>query len=265
MMALIKVDDLKVLRDERMVLSCASLSLAQGERLAIVGANGAGKTTLLRALVGLEPVSAGQVNLFGRPCTREAEFRIARRRIGFLFQDSDDQLFCPTVLEDVAFGPLNLGQSHPQAEATARDVLDRLGILHLSDRLTFKLSGGEKRLVCLAGLFAMNPDVILLDEPTNGVDADHQASFENALMGFEGAMILVSHDDAFVSRIATHGMVLDDGQLFPAEIHSHSHTHSHAHMHRAGKPNVDRASLRHAMGLDMNPPPDLLSKWLLSP
>ncbi|MHC9236440.1 energy-coupling factor ABC transporter ATP-binding protein [Pseudooceanicola sp. 502str34] len=233
MTLLVDADALTVHRDGRPVLREAGLALAPGERLAIVGPNGAGKTTLLRALVGLEPLAGGRLTLFGSPCRREAEFRVARRRIGFLFQDSDDQLFCPTVLEDVAFGPLNLGQSRAEAEATARAALEGLGLLHLAERLTHKLSGGEKRLVCLAGLFAMAPDVILLDEPTNGVDAANGARFEAALSGFAGAMILVSHDDGFVTRMATRGMLLEEGRLVPAEIHSHRHSHAHPHMHRA--------------------------------
>lgn len=233
---LIDANLIAVQRDGRPVLSGASLTLCRGEKLAIVGPNGAGKTTLLRALVGLEPVASGTLSLFGIPCRREADFRVARRRIGFLFQDSDDQLFCPTVLEDVSFGPLNLGQTPSGAEATARQALDDLGLGHLADRLTHKLSGGEKRLVCLAGLFAMKPDVIFLDEPTNGVDAVNQARFEAALQSFDGAMILVSHDEAFVTRMATRGMLLEHGQLCPAEIHLHRHSHVHPHLHRSGLP-----------------------------
>lgn len=236
MTALVEAEHLTVDRDGQRVLAGASLSLARGERLAIVGPNGAGKTTLLRALVGLDPATGGRITLFGKACAREADFRVARRRLGFLFQDSDDQLFCPTVVEDVCFGPLNLGQSQAEATATACRVLEDLGLTNLADRLTHKLSGGEKRLVCLAGLFAMRPDVILLDEPTNGVDAANQARLETALRTYDGAMILVSHDEAFVTRIATRGMLLDHGRLVAAEIHSHSHSHDHPHMHQAKAP-----------------------------
>ncbi|MDV7145765.1 ABC transporter ATP-binding protein [Tropicimonas sp. TH_r6] len=233
MMNLIEAGAVEIRREGRTVLAGTSLSLAAGERLAIVGPNGAGKTTCLRALVGLEPLSGGRISLFGQVCQRESDFRLARRRIGFLFQDSDDQLFCPTVLEDVSFGPLNLGQSDSAAARTAHATLDRLGLSHLADRLTHKLSGGEKRLVCMAGLLAMEPDVLLLDEPTNGVDMENGARLEQVLLAFDGAMILVSHDDAFVSRIATRGMLLSEGTLLPARIHTHSHAHVHPHMHSA--------------------------------
>jgi len=230
-MSLIRLTGATVIRDGTNVLAGVELDLAAGERLAIVGPNGAGKTTLLRSLIGLEPLAAGQVILFGAACTSERDFRKARPRIGFLFQDSDDQLFCPTVLEDVAFGPLNTGLGEGEAEAVARETLDNLGIGHLAGRVTHRLSGGEKRLVCLAGLLAMRPEVLLLDEPTNGVDAENGARLRAALAAFPGALVLVSHDENFIVELADRAMLLRDGRLSPAEIHRHPHTHSHAHIH----------------------------------
>lgn len=231
MIPLVALEALDLARDGRKVIGNANLTLRRGERLAIVGPNGAGKTTLLRALVGLEVPVAGQVRLFGQTCRSEAAFRAARTRIGFLFQDSDDQLFCPTVLEDVAFGPLNLGQSPAAARQTAAEALDGLGLAHLAGRITHRLSGGEKRLVCLAGLLAMRPDLLLLDEPTNGVDAENGARLRAALSGFAGAMILVSHDEEFVAQLANRAMLLRDGVLTAAEIHTHPHFHAHPHLH----------------------------------
>lgn len=228
---LISLEDVTVRRDGKPVLRQASMQLGVGERLAIVGANGAGKTTLLRTLVGLEMPESGVVYLFGNACDDEKAFRAARPRIGFLFQDSDDQLFAPTVIEDVAFGPLNIGCSEAEAEARARSALAELGIGPLADRISHKLSGGEKRLVCLAGLLAMRPEVLLLDEPTNGVDAANGALLRRALAGFSGAMVLVSHDSAFVADLASRAMILGDGRLEAAEIHSHPHLHTHAHVH----------------------------------
>jgi len=225
------LDDLHVTRDGAPVLRGVSLSLGATERLAIVGPNGAGKTTLLRAISGLQ-AATGIVRLFGRPCRTEADFAAARPRIGLLFQDSDDQLFCPTVLEDVCFGPRNRGQTQAQAEAAALRALEGLGIAHLADRVAHRLSGGEKRLVCLAGLFAMDPAVLLLDEPTNGVDAANGARLHAALAAFPGALILVSHDAAFVAALATRAALLEDGRLVRAEIHDHPHTHTHPHLYR---------------------------------
>lgn len=235
MLDLIRVEGLTLARDGRRLLEGGALTLRRGERLAVIGPNGAGKTTLLRALIGLERPVSGKITLFGVPCAREVEFRAARPRIGFLFQESDDQLFCPTVLEDVAFGPLNIGLSEAAAEARARETLAGLGLAALADRAVHRLSGGEKRLVCLAGLLAMRPAVLLLDEPTNGVDAENGARLRVALASFEGAMILVSHDDGFVAGLATRAMVLRAGRLGPAEIHSHPHLHAHPHIHGPGQ------------------------------
>lgn len=229
---LLALDDVTVLRDGEAVLRHTSLSLRAGERLAIVGPNGAGKTTLLRTLVGLERQVQGRVRLFGAECRKEAAFRAARPRIGYLFQDSDDQLFCPTVIEDVAFGPLNIGCTQAEALRRAEEVLDQLGIGMLAPRLSHRLSGGEKRLVCLAGLLAMKPDVLMLDEPTNGVDAANGRRLRAALRAFPGAMLLVSHDDGFIAELATRAMAIDNGTLRPAQIHMHQHTHSHPHIHQ---------------------------------
>ena len=237
MSALLALEGITVARDGTEVLSRVDLHLAAGERLAIVGPNGAGKTTLLRTLVGLERPAAGTVRLFGMPCRSEREFRALRPRIGYLFQDSDDQLFCPSVIEDVAFGPLNLGCTQAEAFRRAGEVLAMLGIDALASRISHRLSGGEKRLVCLAGLLAMKPDVLLLDEPTNGVDTANGRRLRAALHGFPGAMLLVSHDDGFIAELATRAMAIEDGRLMPAELHTHphSHTHTHPHIHPVGE------------------------------
>lgn len=227
----IRLQDVRVRRDGKLILNAISMALDAGERLAIVGANGAGKTTLLRTIVGLERAEQGTVTLFGEVCRSEADFRAQRPRMGFLFQDSDDQLFCPTVMEDVAFGPCNAGASDAQARQRASETLADLGISHLAERFSHRLSGGEKRLVCLAGLLAMQPDVLLLDEPTNGVDHENGARLRAALLAFKGAILLVSHDQRFVIDMATRAMVLSSGNLKDALIHEHAHTHRHPHLH----------------------------------
>ena len=228
---LIEARDIAVQRGDHLVLDGASFELHAGERLALVGANGAGKTTLLRALVGLEPLAGGRLAAFGAPLSSEADFRRLRRRVGFLLQDSNDQLFAPTVVEDVAFGPLNLGLSPRQAEARAREALERLGLAALAPRLTHRLSGGEQRLVALAGVLAMDPEILLLDEPTNAVDEAHLIRLETILAGLEVAMILVSHDAHFLARLATRAVILEDGRLKRAIAHHHPHQHDHLHFH----------------------------------
>ncbi len=120
-----------------------------------------------------------------------------------------------------------LGEHCVRADAT----LAELGIGHLAQRITHRLSGGEKRLVCLAGLLVMQPDLLLLDEPTNGVDTENGRRLRAALQAYPGAMLLVSHDAGFVAEFATRALAIEDGTLRPAEIHTHPHTHSHPHIH----------------------------------
>ncbi|NSY41054.1 energy-coupling factor ABC transporter ATP-binding protein [Leisingera sp. ANG59] len=197
------------------VLEGVSMQLNAGERLSIVGPNGAGKSTLLKIIMGLIPPARGTVDAFGKPCRSEADFHEMRRRVGFVFQDADDQLFCPTVAEDVAFGPLNLGKSKQEALAIVDAVLSRLGLMHLRDRVTHKLSGGEKRLVTLATVLAMEPDVLILDEPTNALDPVNYARLTAILKELDQAILLVSHDPDFRAQVAPKEYHLKDRELVP--------------------------------------------------
>jgi cobalt/nickel transport system ATP-binding protein len=218
----------------RPILQDVGLRLDAGERLALLGANGAGKSTLLHLLVGLLRPDAGRIRAFGRDCRNEADFRQVRAGVGLVFQDPDDQLFCPTVLEDVAFGPLNLGQSADEARATALATLAELGLAGLAERVGWRLSAGEKRLVALATVLAMRPRVLLLDEPTNGLDTDAEERLIRHLERLPQAMILVSHDQCFLTRLATRAAILEAGRLVDAALHSHAHTHRHVHLHVHG-------------------------------
>ncbi|HDR28895.1 energy-coupling factor ABC transporter ATP-binding protein [Rhodovulum sp.] len=197
------------------VLRGASLALHEGQRLSITGPNGAGKSTLLRIMVGLLRPDAGRVLAFGKPRREEADFHEVRRRAGMVFQDPDDQLFCPTVAEDIAFGPLNLGKSRAEAVAIVDRTLERLDLMHLRDRITYKLSGGEKRLVTLATVLAMEPEVLLLDEPTNALDEANEARLVEILQSLPQPMVLVSHDARFRAKIAPESLRLADGVLVP--------------------------------------------------
>jgi cobalt/nickel transport system ATP-binding protein len=231
MMPLIALDEVTVARSGKIILDRVSLSLQAGERLALVGRNGAGKTTLLRSLVGLEKPQSGTIFAFGAACRHEKDFRPVRRRVAYLFQDPDDQLFCPTVLDDVAFGPLNLGLSARQAAMKAYETLEHLGLAHLAERITHRLSGGEKRLVSLAAVLAMEPEVLLLDEPTNGVDDQHLARLTEILDSLSIAMIIVCHHRPFLERMAQRAVLLADGHLTPTTFHRHPHAHDHLHIH----------------------------------
>jgi cobalt/nickel transport system ATP-binding protein len=195
------------------VLSGASFELAPQERLAIHGANGAGKSTLLRLLVGLIKPQSGHVIFGNSPCKTEDDFKKLRQRVGFVFQDPDDQLFCPTVQEDIAFGPLNLGKTKAEAHTIVEQTLAHLHLTHLRDRITHTLSGGQKRLVTIATVLAMAPDVLLLDEPTNALDEETQEHLLDILLHLPQAMIIVSHDRHFRNKLATRVLDLKGGVL----------------------------------------------------
>jgi cobalt/nickel transport system ATP-binding protein len=197
----------------RPVLRGATLVLHANEKIGLAGAMGAGNTTLLHLVVGLLRPERGVVKVFGIERRRESDFHAVRRRVGLVFQDADDQLFCPTVLEDVAFGPLNLGLSPRAARRAAHEALERVGLPGFEDRVTYRLSGGEKRLVALATVLAMQPDVLLLDEPGNGLDADATARVRALLVSLPQSMILVSHDTAFLDAVATRRLTLRDGRI----------------------------------------------------
>lgn len=199
----------------RPVLEGVDLAVAAGERVALMGGNGTGKTTLLHLMVGLIKPQGGEVFAFGRVRRSERDFHEVRARAGMVFQDPDDQLFCPTVGEDVAFGPLNLGKSHAETREIVAATLARLELGGFEHRITHKLSGGEKRLVTLAAVLAMEPEVLLLDEPTGGLDEEAQARLLALLQGLPQAMVLVTHDRDFRDRLATRKVTLASGRCHP--------------------------------------------------
>ena len=216
-MALIQLDDIRfAYPGHEAVLDGVALTLRQGQRLSLTGPNGAGKSTLFRIMLGLQRPDAGRVTAFGKERRQEADFHEVRRRVGLVFQDADDQLFCPTVAEDIAFGPLNLGKSREEALAIVDTVLIDLDLTHLRERITHKLSGGEKRLVTLATVLAMDPEVLLLDEPTNALDSRNEARLLEILNSLPQAILLVSHNPDFRARIAPEEIRLEDGRLHGA-------------------------------------------------
>ncbi|MEE4379796.1 MAG: ABC transporter ATP-binding protein [Candidatus Competibacteraceae bacterium] len=198
------------------ILSGVGFELDGGERIALAGSNGCGKTTLLHLMVGLHKPLSGEIHAFGTRRQSEKDFGEVRARAGLLFQDPDDQLFCPTVAEDVAFGPLNLGKGREEVHNLVHDTLAFLGLSGFADRITYKLSGGEKRLVALATVLAMQPDVLLLDEPTNALDAKNRDWLIEILRNLPQAMVIVSHDADFVASLATRTLHLEAGRLIEA-------------------------------------------------
>lgn len=195
------------------VLVDCNFSVRSGDRIALLGHNGSGKTTLLHLTVGLLAPQSGQIVAFGQPRRTEADFYEVRCRAGLLFQEVEDQLFCPTVAEDVAFGPLNQGKSREAVCDLVRRTLATLGLEGYDDRVTHHLSGGEKRLVALAGVMAMEPDVLLLDEPTAGLDETATDRLADILGALPQAMAIASHDRPFLRRVAGLAYQLNEGRM----------------------------------------------------
>ena len=187
---------------DKKILNRVSLDIGPGDRIGMIAPNGEGKTTLLHAIMGLCLPQKGSIQIFGRPMETETDFSAIRSRVGLLFQDSDDQLFCPTVLDDVAFGPLNLGFTRQQALDKAYDVLAELDIIDLDQSITHRLSGGQKRLVALAAVLAMEPEVLLLDEPTAGLDQGVKRKLVHILADLSIPYFVISHEFDFITAVA---------------------------------------------------------------
>ena len=198
-------------------LAAVSLKIYEGESVALCGPNGSGKTTLLKLATGLLAPAGGQVRLSGEaltPNTRPNAFR----RIGFLFQDAEDQLFCPTVHDDIAYGPGNMGLPKDEVEARVRQALQIMGIAHLAERPIHHLSNGEKKRAALAGLVAMQAPIMVLDEPTSGLDpasARELVSLLQMLNHQHGyTMLVATHDIGRVPEFARRVLILKDGGIF---------------------------------------------------
>ncbi len=197
----------------------------------IVGSNGCGKTTFFQIIVGLLKPDEGELLFKGTPVTDKTILRALRKDVGFLFQSSDDQLFSPTVIEDVAFGPLNLGYQPAEARELALETLNKLGLYGFEERITHRLSGGEKKLVALATILAMNPKVLLLDEPTNNLDPETRERLITILQGLDQNQIIISHDWDFLNKTNSVLFQIEHGHIHRCE---EDHIHVHSHIHKAG-------------------------------
>jgi cobalt/nickel transport system ATP-binding protein len=187
------------------------LSIATGEGVALLGANGSGKTTLLLHLNGLLR-GEGRVTVGGEELTDSTVGRI-RERVGLIFQDSDDQLFMPTVWEDVAFGLRQRGVGAEEARSRAEAMLDRLGIRQLAERPPYQLSAGEKKRVALAGVLILDPDLLVLDEPTTFLDPPGQRELISLLRELPQAKLVATHDMDFAEAVAERGIFLEGGRV----------------------------------------------------
>jgi cobalt/nickel transport system ATP-binding protein len=210
---MIQLSDIRFNYNSQDVLNGLNLHVHPGDRIGLIGANGSGKTTLCKIIMGLVKPQSGTVKIFDRIRAVESDFTEVRRRIGFVFQDADDQLFCPTVLEDVAFGPLNQGKSVQEAKRIVANTLESLQLTGFEERFSHQLSGGEKRLVSLATVLAMEPEALILDEPTSGLDEKATETLAEVLTRSDLTMIVVSHDKDFVERITSTQMAIRNGVI----------------------------------------------------
>jgi cobalt/nickel transport system ATP-binding protein len=197
----------------RDVLRKLSFTFSEGDRVGLTGPNGSGKTTLFHIILGLLKPRAGEIEIFGKEMHEEAGFREARERIGLLFQDANDQLFCPTVAEDVAFGPLNLGKRYDEAQKIVGETLETLGLTGFEDRVTYKLSDGERRLVSLASVLAMNPEVLLLDEPISGLDEETTERIIRVLTRSSKSYMIISQDRGLLAKTTHCTLRMANGKL----------------------------------------------------
>jgi cobalt transport protein ATP-binding subunit len=185
--------------------------LERGETIALLGANGSGKTTFVLHLNGLLE-GEGEVSVCGLPVNRK-NLSAVRQRIGLVFQDSESQLFMPSVLEDVAFGPLNHGLSPAEAAARARVALETVGMAAAAEKAPYHLSAGEKKRVAIAGILAMDPEILVLDEPTTFLDPPGQRSLADLLTRLPQAKILVTHDVSFARAMCARAVFFREGTI----------------------------------------------------
>jgi len=197
--------------DGKQAVHRMSFQIAPRECVALIGANGAGKTTALLAMVGVLAATAGEIAVDGLALNKKnkADFRT---RVGFVFQNPDDQLFMPSVFEDVAFGPRSFGCREDEVKARVHAVLERLNIRHLGNRSPQKLSGGEKRLAAIATVLSMEPDYLLFDEPTAFLDPRARRNLQKIIAQLPQGKLIATHDLSFAAVVCSRVLILKDGE-----------------------------------------------------
>lgn len=203
--------------DGRVALEGLDAAIAPGERVALVGPNGAGKSTLLHVLAGLFAPTSGKVTIAGVAVSK-ATTPEARRHVGLLFQDPDDQIFMPSVWEDVAFGPINYGLSEEEVRRRVAEAMRMTGIEGFEERVPHRLSLGEKKRVAMAGLLAMAPDILLLDEPTANLDPQGRREFVDILESRKETVVIATHDLSVAFHLAKRVLVLKTRLLYDGDV-----------------------------------------------
>ena len=208
----IHIDDLSfTYPDGTVALSHVSLTVGRSESVGIIGHNGSGKSTLFMVIVGIND-SNGSVTVDGVPVNR-AHIRDIRRKIGFVFHDARDQLFMSRVIEDVAFGPLNTGLPREEALHRAEHALEMVGLSGFGDRVSYHLSGGEMRRAAIASVLAMSPEIIVMDEPSAGLDPRSKRELADVLQSLACTKLIASHDLVFIRACANRVILIEKGRI----------------------------------------------------
>ncbi len=194
-------------------LADLSLTVGPGETVVFIGPNGAGKTTLFLYILGLLKPLPREVTVLGQPLTNPAAVDAVRGQVGLVFQNPDDQLFCTTVFDDVAFGPINQGLEPEAVPGRVRQALEAVGLTGYENRVPHHLSGGEKRRLGLATIYAMAPEVMLLDEPTSSLDPKGKQEVIRLLQAFDGTKLVATHDFELALEVATRVVLLHKGRI----------------------------------------------------
>jgi cobalt/nickel transport system ATP-binding protein len=198
--------------DGKKALSGINFRINHGESVGIVGANGAGKSTLLNLMLGIVFPTKGKINI-GDIEVAKKTLPLIRQRVGLVFQEADDQLFMPTVYDDIAFGPRNFKLQESEVERRVVNALETVGILHLKDRPPYKLSGGEKRAAAIATVLSMEPDILIMDEPTAALDPKSRRRLINLLKDFTHTKIIASHDIDMIWESCERTIVISEGTI----------------------------------------------------
>ena len=193
------------------VLEGITFEVADGEKVGLIGANGAGKSTLMKCVPGLLDAS-GVITVGGLKLCKENIAEV-RKKVGYVLQDSDNQMFMPKVIDDMIFGPVNYGLSREEAEAHADRVLEQLDMTRLRDRYNHRISGGEKRMAAIATVLAMEPGIILMDEPSSSLDPKNRRAVINTIKGLDKTMLIASHDLDMILDICSRVILLDRGRV----------------------------------------------------
>lgn len=209
----LKIINLEYKNGDKIVFKDINLTLSYQEIVCIIGENGIGKTTFLKIAAGLKRQTSGEVHIFDEKMDSLRDFNKYRKDIGFLFQDSDDQFLAPTVLEDVAFGLLNKGIKKEIAIKETFKMLETFNIVSIANNSPLKLSGGEKRLVALAGVLIIKPKILILDEPTNGLDKINSKKIIDIISSIDATILMASHDLDFINTIKAKKVLLKKNGL----------------------------------------------------